>query len=66
MRVRLPQPAENLPADRVGKRFVDRVDIGFHLGFVQAIRQQAAGTPEGVDASASLHDEVYIVILRYA
>lgn len=32
MRVRFPQPAKNLPADRVGKGFVNRVDIGLHLG----------------------------------
>jgi hypothetical protein len=32
MRVRLAQPAENLPANRVGQGFVDRVDIGVHLG----------------------------------
>jgi hypothetical protein len=31
MHARLAQPAENLPADRVGQRFVDRVEIGCHV-----------------------------------
>jgi hypothetical protein len=43
MRVRLAQPAENLPADRVGERFVDRVEIGRHVDGFRWFDKRHAG-----------------------
>jgi hypothetical protein len=46
VRVRLAQPAENLSPYRVGKRFVDRVDIERHVGQFLG-HQQPAGVVAG-------------------
>src|SRR5579872_918243 len=66
MRIWLAQPAENLPPYRVGKRFVNRVDIERHVGRFRAStsdRQQQAGVAHACGhASASLQDESYIGI----
>jgi hypothetical protein len=66
MRVRLAQPAENLPANRVGKRFVNRVDVERHWGGFHGLQQQAGAAPVSAQTPASLRDELYIVFLRYA
>jgi hypothetical protein len=48
MSVRLTQPAKDFAADRVGKRFVNRVDVGCHEGVVSFKRQLAGEIRVGI------------------